>query len=927
MFFLIALFLISDLDLIQGQDSVSAFVYSIDDSPNIQEFGDLKFLRDSEEQYEAFDILQMPESKFLSYSDYNDSKTSITVWSRIKLLNGGARLRSDFFSFSHFADSIWVYKIHTSGKVDTSLTGMALYPNDKSLLSVYNYYPFSLSPGETADFVFKLKYPESVPDKDFANFSILSGPLLKEQNFHNTAWHYFSFGIMLLFCLLGIFTFFIFRDHIFIYFSLAMFFFAFYFPFAARINIVNIQSKYYYPIVFVAVAGIVLSFFLFENKYLRLSKFAPIFFRTFLFYTVFVFFLNLYFAFSLIFEMQLPNESIADYAMIPFMLLGVISAFPLIKKNDKSARIYLFSIGILCASAVAFVLDLTGALSLGYWTGYSFQIGVMLFSGLLFYGLFNRINLIRGEKERFRELDELKSHFFANISHEFRTPLTLVMGPLKQLLEQENNAANQNLLSLAYRNGKRLLQLINQLLDLSKLESGKMELKVEEQDFTALLKGIVMSFESIAKGKNINLHFISEQESFSLFYDRDKVEKIFYNLLSNAFKFTDEGEVTVMIVDKDDFISVIVKDTGIGIPAQRLSNIFNRFYQVDNTETREQEGTGIGLALVKELVHLHAGRINVQSRVGKGSSFILNFPKGKDHFDASVIFEKQPFLKVDPPNRVKVQFEDYAIGPDEVLDNSDVISGSNKPDQPLVLIVEDNADVRVYIRLHLLKSFRIIEAANGQEGIDRALEHLPDLIISDVMMPKKNGIELCYFLKNDQRTSHIPLILLTAKASHEDKLKGLETKADDYLVKPFDTKELEVRVLNLIKLRDQLRKRYSKTTTFVPDEFSTNEVDNRFLKSVGRCIESNLQNAQFGVDSLSEEVNMSRGHLNRKLKALTGLSANKFIQSFRLQKALKLLQTNSGNVSEIAYSTGFGSVAYFVKCFREKFGQTPGSLL
>ena len=559
------------------------------------------------------------------------------------------------------------------------------------------------------------------------------------------------------------------------------------------------------------------------------------------------------------------------------------------------------------------------------------QFGLITELLIFSMGLGYKTRQVKIEKQRFQALDKVKSRFFANLSHEFRTPLTLVMGPLKQIMSKLDNPKDQNLLRIAHRNAQRLLELINQLLDLSKLEAGKMELTVREQNFVPLLKGIVMSFESLAARKNIRLHFVSKLANISLYVDKDKIEKIFYNLLSNAFKFTEEGgEVTILITQQKKYIEVLLRDTGIGIPKARLANIFNRFFQVDSSEIREQEGTGIGLALVKELIQLHGGSVEVKSKVNKGTTFTIFLPRGKKHFTEKEIYEEIPLSKtkkVVPFEFIPNYLYTTTSKKELKVENGKIPDTTVSDNLPVVLLIEDNVDVRTYIKQHLEGSFQILEAVNGQEGIDKALNMLPDLIISDVMMPKKGGYEVCRTLKTDQRTSHIPIILLTAKAAQEEKLKGLETGADNYLIKPFDTQELEVRVRNLIELRRQLRLRFSQAPTIEPQAIQTSEVDKAFLEKICTTIKAQLSNEQFSVEILAQAANMSSVHLNRKLKALTDQTTNKFIQAMRLQQAMLLLQQKKGNVSEIAFETGFSSTAYFVKCFREKHGQTPGSFL
>lgn len=562
-----------------------------------------------------------------------------------------------------------------------------------------------------------------------------------------------------------------------------------------------------------------------------------------------------------------------------------------------------------------------------------FQVGTIAELVIFALGLGYRTKQIEREKQRFQELDSLKSRFFTNISHEFRTPLTLVIGPLMQLKEKLTDSKLQQQVQLAHKNANRLLQLISQLLDLSKLEAGKMKLITREQNIVTLLKGITMSFQSLAEGREIHLQFVSEKQNIPLYVDQDKIEKIFYNLLANAFKFTENhGEIVVMVIERKKVVEILVQDNGIGIEPKGLPHIFNRFYRTENAEDQDKHGTGIGLALVKELVEIQKGTIKVTSEVGKGTTLILQFPLGTKHLQQEEILTPA-FAKQESIRSLGAHLFEFLLP----MTNTNLgianqkeylhLEQSTTEHLPVVLIIEDHTDVRTYIQQHLETSFQILEAVDGQDGINQALAHLPDLVISDVMMPKKNGYEVCQTLKTDPHTSHIPIILLTAKAAQEEKLKGLTYGADDYLIKPFDTQELKTRVCNLIDLRIQLRRQFSEQKHADRHYSKSNAVDNEFMEQVCHIIESNLACDQFGVEVLAKEIGMSRSHFNKKLKALTDQSGNKFIQSFRLERADEMLRNKEGNVSEIALKTGFNSLSYFIKCFREKFDITPGSLM
>jgi signal transduction histidine kinase/DNA-binding response OmpR family regulator len=541
------------------------------------------------------------------------------------------------------------------------------------------------------------------------------------------------------------------------------------------------------------------------------------------------------------------------------------------------------------------------------------------------------------QSEKLQEIDRVKSRFFANISHEFRTPLTLILGPLEKLLAENVQEPVKKQYRLMLRNGRRLLRLINQLLDLARLEAGSMSLKARPENLVQLLKGIVLSFSSLAERKQITLKFEASEHSISAYVDRDKLEKIVSNLLSNAFKFTPEGGAVTVAVGRSsstqlqsppasataaaNFVHITVKDTGIGIPPEKLPHIFDRFYQADDSYTREQEGSGIGLALTKELVELHHGEIQVTSEIGKGSTFTVRLPLRKEHLKPEEIEargKEQGAIDQDAITPVIQPSIDPSIQAQATSDQRPATS-----DQPVLLIVEDNADVRDYICDYLEADYQIIEAIDGEDGLVKSIEKIPDLIISDVMMPKMDGYELCRKLKTDERTSHIPVILLTARAGGESKVEGLETGADDYIIKPFDAHELQVRVKNLIEQRRRLRERFRKEMILEPKEFAVTSMDEQFLQKAMAVVEQNLSDAEFSTDEFARRVAMSRSQLHRKLHALTGQSTHEFIRTYRLKRAAQLLQHHAGTVSEICYDVGFNSLSHFAKAFREQFGQSP----
>ncbi len=616
-----------------------------------------------------------------------------------------------------------------------------------------------------------------------------------------------------------------------------------------------------------------------------------------------------------------PTVSLPEFFFLLLFLVNMIIGIRLMFTKDLYAKWSGFALLWLFVFQFCGILWNAGVLPFWFPNPWAIaQIGMMV---ILFFGLAYRFKQSAKEKAeaaKILEMDTIKSRFFANISHEFRTPLTLMLGPLKQLEENTVELAQQKkYIGMMRRNGDRLLQLINQLLDLSKLESGKMELQVAKTDITGLLKAIASSFDSLAEQNQVNYHIHFPEENITGFTDRDKLEKIVVNLLSNAFRFTAANGTVSFSVERDvqrtptasgeKRLRFTVQDNGTGMPKEQLDKIFDRFHQVPGTEG----GTGIGLSLAKELLQLHKGQISVQSETGKGSSFRVSIPIAAEFYSSSEISTLH----------VPVKTIDIAHTA-EIPATEEIISDHSLP---LALIVEDNPDLQQFISDTLRQHFQVQVAGNGKSGLEKAIELVPDCIISDVMMPEMDGIELCKKLKSEAATSHIPVILLTAKAGSGSRIEGLQTGADDYLVKPFDGTELIVRIQNLVEQRRQLRERYSKEVISIhPDETATPSAEHVFIQTVRRIIEENIDNELFGVAELANAVHLSRSQLHRKLKALTGQSPNELIRNYRLERALQLLQQQSGSISEVAFQTGFSSPAYFSKCFSDRYGMSPGEV-
>jgi len=536
-------------------------------------------------------------------------------------------------------------------------------------------------------------------------------------------------------------------------------------------------------------------------------------------------------------------------------------------------------------------------------------------------------DLLEIKNEQIMELDKVKNRFFTNISHEFRTPLSLIQSPVEELMDNPHRTEkDRQKLSMIHRNSRRLLNLVNQLLDISKIDGSKMKIELVEGNVIKNLRAISGAFTSMAETKSIYYHCHFPGEDIISWFDPDKLEKIVVNLLSNAFKFTPEGGEIIFnaICGKSDdptiqqFLEFSVQDNGPGIPAESQQKIFDRFYQVEESVRTEGGGTGIGLSLAHDLVSLQHGEISVVSELGKGSTFSVKLPLGKKHLKES------EFTIIINNTEFKFQHEDQFDGNNRSHNRKIKEINPNQPTKmPFILIVEDNADIRTQLYDNLMQEYCILEAIDGMAGLKKAIEFMPDLILTDLMMPRMDGIELCRQLKNDQRTSHIPIIMLTAKVTVEDKITGLQTGADDYVPKPFHMPELKARVANLIESRRKLRERFSKEVTLEPKDITITSMDEKFLTRAIEVVETHISEEDFDMSEFRREMNMSRSTLFRKLYALTNQSPTEFIRMVRLKRAASLLKQSFGNVSEVAFEVGFSNPSYFSKCFRKLYNVSP----
>ena len=557
-------------------------------------------------------------------------------------------------------------------------------------------------------------------------------------------------------------------------------------------------------------------------------------------------------------------------------------------------------------------------------------VALAIYTVLSFY-ITESIRIKEKEAKRLQELDTIKTNFFTNITHEFRTPLTVILG-MSDLISKNSGRYLHQGLKLIHQNGIRLLHLINQILDLSKLEAKSMQNHFIQNDIISFLRQATEPFKHLADGKNIRFHFLSDFNIFRMDFDAEKITSLVSNLMSNAIKYSDtdsdiyftvsEGSKTNpgnnsgfspfpdRIIHTERILKLTVKDRGCGIPEQELPRIFDRYYQTENVNRNHQNGTGIGLLVVKELVDLLKGNLHVKSVPGKGSEFSVLLPVTNNAIETEI-------------------HESLKFGFKELLQEDIENHNFMEPgiELPHLLIIEDNDDVVTYIRCVVGGEFLVDRAMDGDQGLNMAMKMIPDMILADIMMPKKDGFEVCKTLKEDFRTSHIPIILLSAKADKESQITGIGCGADAYLSKPFDPKELMVRMRSLIETRKKLIAKYrTYAIATITDEMEPVNPDELFLRKLKEIMGVNYEDDSFDTNQLARNIGLSRVQLFRKLKALTGASASHFIRFYRLSRAKEKIIRTSENISEIAFGVGFKDPAYFTRAFNKEFGITPSSL-
>jgi len=526
------------------------------------------------------------------------------------------------------------------------------------------------------------------------------------------------------------------------------------------------------------------------------------------------------------------------------------------------------------------------------------------------------------EKEKNEENNNAKLEFFTNISHEFRTPLTLILGPLQQILSDYKGSSKMyKKLLVVEGSAKHLLQLINRLMDFRKLEKNLFSLEAAEGNIVKFLKEIFLSFTEFAKDGNYDYIFQTSEEEILVYYDRYKLERVFYNLISNAFRYTPKnGTINIKIQQEKDAIIISVEDSGMGISKENQEKIFDRFFEINSNNSQAKnynKGTGIGLSIAKNIVTLHKGTLKVTSNINNvGSIFKVQLPVGKEHLNDDEIIKDFKFSDdisqyINQEHHTAIVIEDELV--DKVVD----------PEKVTILLVEDNKPLRKFMKGLLKETYNILEAENGEIALKMAIKHLPNLIVSDVVMPIMAGTELCSAIKNELKTSHIPIILLTSRSSLIYKLEGLESGADDYISKPFNVEEFKIRIKNLLNTSNRLREKFSGNDALIPSEIVISSLDEKLYKKALEIVENNISNEHFDIPFFCSELGVSRTMLFIKIKAWTNFTPNDFVQHFRMKRAAQLLEQGKINIAEVSYKVGFKNPKYFSKCFLKKYGETP----
>lgn len=883
-------------------------------------------LVDSIDKFAEQDILSGRANHLFTSASLDKNNAPMEYWMRFSVRSASPMHRwylvfrdSISLGLTSEHDEIAVFFLHEGRLLRKELTGKNVARSERSLQGEAGFsgVAFDLRSNDQIQVYVRIKnYLEGI-----ASFSIpwIVQPATVKQHTRFQVMFSVLCAIASIFCLLSVFFFFFTREKSYLFFALYTFFLSqHYLILHPGIPFIDLYIPEHPHLVhgcwvLLTQGGFIL-FCVFGRYYMNLPQLSKSTDRNFIrFILVWTFLLIIQIASLMISRKEIIPRMASDF--IPFVgVLAFFIRFAFFK--SVLARFYLVGAAwLLVFTIMGLLWGDADVLPFNPWP--IAQVGQFI---IFTIGLAYKVRLnekARAEANRIQDMDLIKSRFFANISHEFRTPLSLIQGPLQQI-ETMTGKDGQAAVPLRHintmrRNTDRLLELVNQLLDLSRLDSGNMKLQIIRGDLVQLLKRITTSYDSLAEQKGIHYQLHFPEGTTIAYFDKDKLEKILTNLLGNAFKYTKEGrKIAVSVTVDEERLRILVEDEGPGIPKKELDKVFDRFYQVEGTE---EKGSGIGLALVKELIDLYRGQISVSSEQGKGSRFKVSLPIGKSSFaDNEIMYGEWKSDETLSNHRLN---ESYIPETETSKENSG---------KPLLLLVEDNLELRQFIVETVDNDYQVVALGNGKEGLEKAIAEIPDIIVSDVMMPVMDGFEFAEKLRKDERTSHIPIILLTAKAGQQHKIDGLKYGADDYMTKPFDAHELLTRMQNLVNQRKLLRKKFAGQVILKPAEITVHSIDEEFLRNIMLAIEKNMGEEEFGVEELAREIAMSRSQLHRKLVALTGQAPSEVLRTARLLRAKELLEKRSATPSEVAFKVGFNSHAYFSKCFKDQFGVSPSEI-
>ena len=866
------------------------------------------------------------------------------LWARLDIATTSDHYEEWLLNFtSHEVEG---YVENGSGTWQHHRSGVFIRVDDRQFKGVYipiTPVGVNIQPGDTIRALLRLKAPNCGLQNTIS--SQFNATLFRRDTFLNInksyqGWIFFITGVVLAIAIYNLIIFIYQRNRVSLYFALFMLFYLLvYLSFKASHDIILPGRDWDHGMSFLkayqALLGVFL--YLFSREFLRLKQLLPKWNKVWFWLVILVVLHSIIMITNwtiagdwsdaepaIFWPLVLVRSFLSTAELILVILLGVLSWV----KGNRVAWIYLLAMFPYVVQEIANSLSYAIALPNNQWL--NGDVGTVFMVMLFSLGLARQIKELQDQKvaadkagaldraaaQRLKELDEFKTRFFTNITHQFRTPLTVILGMAEQIKAQPSTWVNKGA-DLITRNGYRLLELVNQILSLAKLDAGRLELNMIQGNINKYIAYIVESFHSLARKNKVNLQFSNEQDEIIMDYDPEKVIDIMSNLISNAIKFTGErGKVIVRTsLSDDNLLKVTVRDSGSGIPPELHAQIFDRFYQVE-PGMEDKQGSGIGLAIVKELSELMKGRIEVESELGVGSTFTLYLPitrVARRVDDKDIIAETKGKKAVTP-----------TVGPVESIQ-------IGKGDKPVVLVIDDNKDVVTYISSVLADRFGIVSAYDGRQGYARARKTIPDLIVSDIMMPAVDGIELCQELKSDKLTSHIPILLLTAKTDTPSRIEGWHAGADAYLTKPFNSEELIVRIDELIAIRSRLQERYQDIghlfTAENEDGRSYSDPENDFMRELHSVIRERISDPDFTIAELCMEVGMSRTQLYKKFKALTNQSLASFIRKVRLHKAHELLEAGGLNVTQVALETGFANLSSFSRAFREEYGVSPSDVL